>query len=64
MLAAWGDSTEEENETEEEDAVVALMAWSESDSEDEPLESLTQLKEKVSDLSKTCLLYTSDAADE
>ena len=39
MLAAWGDSTEEDEGTKEEDAAVALMAWSESNLEDEPLES-------------------------
>jgi len=30
MLTAWGDSTEEDEGTEEEDAVVALMAKSDS----------------------------------
>jgi len=55
MLAAWGDSTKEDEGTKEEDAAVALMAWSESDSKDEPLKSLTQLKEKVSGLSETNL---------
>ena len=52
MLAALGDSTEEEEEeegTEEEDAVVALMARSDTKSDDEPLDSLAQLKEKVCD---------------
>ena len=40
MLAAWGDSTEEDEGTEEEDAVVALIARSDSDSDDEPLDNL------------------------
>jgi len=40
MLAAWGDSTEEDEEIEEEDAVVALMARSDFDLDDEPLDSL------------------------
>jgi len=47
MLAAWGDSTEDDEGTEEEDAVVALMARSDSDSDDEHLDSLAQLKDKV-----------------
>jgi hypothetical protein len=53
MIAAWGDSTEEDDASEEEEVAVALMARSESDSDDEPMESLAQLKEKVSGLSKT-----------
>jgi len=40
MLAAWGDSTEEDEGTEEEDAAVALMARSKYDLDDEPLYSL------------------------
>ena len=36
--------------SEEEEAVVALMARSESDSNDEPLDNLAQLKEQVSGL--------------
>jgi len=55
MLAAWGDSTEEEEGFEEEEAVVALMARSESDSGDESIESLDQLKNKVCGLNKTKL---------
>jgi len=56
MLAASGYSTKEDEGTKgEEDAAVALIAWSELDAEDEPLESSTQLKEKVSGLSKTNL---------
>jgi len=45
MLAAWGDLTGEEEETEEEEAAVALMAR--SDSDDERLDSLVQLRDKV-----------------
>ena len=55
MLAAWGDSTEEDEGTEEEDAAVALMAKSDSNSDDEPLESLARLKDKVRGLSKAKL---------
>ena len=40
MLVAPGHSTEEDEGTEEEDAAVALMAKSDSDSDDEPLNSL------------------------
>jgi len=55
MLAAWGDSTEEDEGIEEEDAAVALMAKSDSDSDDEPLDSLAQLKDRVCGLSKAKL---------
>jgi len=48
MLVAWGDSTEEEEE-----ATVALMER--SDSDDEPLDSLNQLKDKVRGLTKAKL---------
>ena len=54
MLAAWGDYTKEEEE-EEEGAVVALMARSKSDLNDESIESLDQLKNKVCSLNKTKL---------
>ena len=52
MLTAQGDSTEEEEGTEEEEAAVALMARSDSDSDDESHDSLDQLKEQVCGLSK------------
>jgi len=55
MLLTWGDFTKEDEETEEEDAVIALMARSDSDSDDEPLDSLTQLKDKVRGLNKANL---------
>ena len=55
MLAALGDTTEDDEASEEEEAAVALMAKSESDSDDEPLESLAQLKEKVSGFNKSSL---------
>jgi len=54
MLAAWGDTTEDDEASEEEKA-IALMARSESDSDDEPLDSLAQLKEKVRGLNKAKL---------
>ena len=42
MLAAWGDSIEEEEGTEEEKATVALMARSDSESDEElDIEPLT-----------------------
>jgi len=47
MLAALGDKTEDDEAYEEEEVAVALIAKSESDSDDEPLDSLAQLKEKV-----------------
>ena len=55
MLAALGDLTEEDEGTEEEDAAVALMARSDYDSDDEPLDSLAQLKDKVCGLNKVKL---------
>ena len=55
MLAAWRDSIEEEEGTEEEEAAIALMARSDSDSDDEPLDSLAQLKDKVRGLNKAKL---------
>ena len=56
MLAAWGDSTEEEDEIEEKKAAVALMAKSDLELDEEPLDSLALLKEKVSGLSKPNLI--------
>jgi len=52
MMAAWGDTSEEDDASEEEEATVVLMAKSESESDCEPVESLSQLKDKVHDLSK------------
>ena len=54
MLAAWGDSTDEEEGPEEEEEAVALMARSETDS-DEESSSLIRLKNKVCGLNKTKL---------
>ena len=45
MLATWGDTTEDDEASEEEEAVVALMARSESDSDNELLESLRPTQE-------------------
>jgi len=55
MLAAWGDSTKDDEGTEKEDAALALMARSDSDSDDELLDSLTQLNDKVHGLNKAKL---------
>jgi len=55
MFAAWGDTTEEDEALEEEEAAVALMARSESDLDDETVDSLAQLKEKVRVLNKVKL---------
>jgi len=55
MLAAWRDSTEEDKGTEEEDAAIALMARSDSDSDEEPFDNLAQLKDKVRGLNKAKL---------
>jgi len=56
MLPAWGDSTEEDEGTEqEEEAAIALMARSDLESDEESLDSLDQLKEHVCGLSKAKL---------
>jgi len=54
MIAAWGDSTDEEegSEEEEEEGAVALMARSETDSDEGSSDSLIRLKNKVSSLNK------------
>ena len=54
-MLAWGDTTEQDEAFEEEEAAVALMARSESNSDDEPVDNLTQLKEKVRCLNKAKL---------
>ena len=52
----WGDTAkEDEASEEEEEATVVLMDRSELDSGDKPLESLTQVKEKVSGFNKSSL---------
>jgi len=54
MMAAWGDTSEEDEASEEEAAVAAaLMVRSETHSNFEPVESLPQHKDKVRSLSKT-----------
>jgi len=53
MFVAWGDTTEDDEASEEEEAFAALMARSKSDSDDEPLDSLAQLKEQVSGFNKS-----------
>jgi len=56
MLAAWKNSTEDDEGTEEEDATSALMAKRDSESDDEPLDSLAYLKDKVCGLNKAKLV--------
>ena len=55
MLAALGDTTEDDEASEEKEAAVALMAKSELDSDDEQVDSLAQLKKKVHGLNKVKL---------
>jgi len=56
MLGPWGDSTEEEEGfEEEEEEAVALMARSETDLDEESIESLDRLKNKVCGLNKAML---------
>ena len=55
MLAAWGDTSDEDEVSEGEEAAVALMAIGESDTDEEALDSLAELKGKVSVLTKAKL---------
>ena len=55
MLAAWGDSTDEEEGFEEEEEAIALMARSETDSDEESSDSLIRLKNKANGLNKNKL---------
>ena len=55
MLTAWRDSTDEEEGSKEEEEAVALMAKSETDSDEESSDSLIRPKNKVSGLNKTKL---------
>jgi len=41
MLAAWGNTTEDDEASEKEEATVALMTRSKSDLDDEPVDSLS-----------------------
>ena len=56
-MPVWGDTTEEDETSGEEAAaaVVALMARSKTYSDDEPVDSLSQHKEKVRGLKKAKL---------
>ena len=59
MLATWGGSTDEEEgseEEEEEEVAVALMARSETNSDEGSSDSLIRLKNKVSGLNKKKLI--------
>ena len=51
-MAAWGDTSEEEEDSEDGEEVVALMTRTDSDSNSDLIESLPQLKEEVCNLSK------------
>ena len=51
-MAVWGETSKEEGSQGEQEAAVALMVRSESESDFEPVKSLSQLKGKVCGLSK------------
>jgi len=55
MLVAWEDSTDDEERSEEEAEAIALMARSETYSDEESSDSLIRLKNKISGLNKTKL---------
>jgi len=52
MMAAWRDTSEEEEDSQDGEEAVALTAQRESDSDSDLIESLSQLKEEVRNLSK------------
>ena len=45
MTATWGDTSEEEEDSQDGEEAIALMARSESDFDSDSIESLSQLKE-------------------
>jgi len=51
-MATWGETSEEEEDSQQEEVREALMAKNESESDLELIENLSQLKDKVCDLSK------------
>jgi len=51
-MAAWGDTSEEEEDSQDGEEVVALLARREFDSDSNSIESFSQLKEEVRNLSK------------
>jgi len=67
MMAAWGETLEEKEGSQQEEAAVALMARSESESDFDPVESLSQLKDKVQGIGKAkieeLLLTSMDECD-
>jgi len=54
-MAAWGDTSEEEEDSQDGEKAVALVARKESDSDCDSIESLSQLKEEVHNLIKSKL---------
>jgi len=56
MVAAWGESSEEENSSQDEAEALALMAKSDSDTDLESDETMSQIKEKVSGFNKRKIL--------
>ena len=51
-MAAWGDTSEKDESSKEQEAIAAPMAKSELDSDFESFKSLSQVKDKVRGLSK------------
>jgi len=56
MVAAWGESSEEEDSSQDEAEVLAIMAKSDSDTDSESDETMSQIKEKVSGFNKRKIL--------
>ena len=52
MMAGWGETSEKEEDSQEEEVIEALTGRSESESDPESVESLSQLKHIVRGLSK------------
>jgi len=56
MVAAWGETSEEEDSSQDEVEALVLMARSESEADSESDETMSQFKEKVSGFSKRKIL--------
>ena len=56
MVAAWGETSEEEDSSQDEAIALVLMAKSESEADSESDESMSQFKEKVRGFNKAKIL--------
>ena len=56
MVAAWGETSEEEDSSQDEAEALVLMARSESEADSESDETMSQFKEKISGFNKRKIL--------